>query len=298
MVEMSVDREGIYNLFGIEGFDIAWYGVIIAAGIIIGVWLAILQARKAGYKAELIIDMMIWALPLAIICARLYYVITDYPTRPEAYQDFMDVIAIWEGGIAIYGAVIGAIIGAAIAMKINKFPLLRVLDFGAVGLIFGQAVGRWGNFMNQEAFGAAITDKAAQWFPNGVYITEKHQVYDVALNARVWCEEPWHQATFFYESMANFAVFFFLLWFAKNKKKYDGEIIALYFVGYGIARLIIEGMRTDSLWLIPGVIRISQLLSLILIILGVAYIVFRRVKKIPSREYTGKYQLGYKKEAK
>ena len=291
-----IDPIAVHDLFGIEGLDIAWYGIIIASGIIFGVFFAILLARRDGYKADVIIDMMIWALPLAIIGARAYYVATDILDRPENYNDFIDYIAIGRGGIAIYGAVIGAIIGAAINSKINKFPLLRILDYGAVGLIFGQAVGRWGNFVNQEAFGAPVTDAAFQWFPSSVYIEKAHSIYDVSSKEWVTCTEPWHQATFFYESMCNLALFFFLLWFIKNRKKYDGEVMAIYFIGYGAARFVIEGMRTDSLWLIPGVIRISQMLSVILIAIGAAYILYRRISKRPNSEYIGKYQIGYKKE--
>ena len=292
-----MDPSAVHNLFGIDGLDIAWYGIIIAAAIIIGVWFAIIHAKRAGYKAELIIDMMCWALPLAIVGARVYYVATDILDRPENYQTFIDYIAIWRGGIAIYGAVIGAFIGALISARIHKFPFRRLLDFGVVGLVFGQALGRWGNFFNQEAFGAAVTDKAWQWFPNAVYIEKAHKIYDVASTSWVNCAEHWHQATFFYESACNFGLFFFLWWFIGHKKKYDGEVVSLYFIGYGIARLIIEGMRTDSLWLVPGVIRISQLLSIILIAIGLVYLIYRRVTKKPNKIYEGPYQINYKKQA-
>ena len=292
-----IDPIAVHDLFGIQGLDIAWYGIIIACAIVIGVWFAIIQAKRAGYKAELIIDMMIWALPLAIIGARFYYVATDIIDRPENYQNFVDYIAIWRGGIAIYGAVIGALVGAFISAKIHKFPYLRLLDFGSVGLVFGQSLGRWGNFCNQEAFGAAVTNPSFQWFPASVYIDKSHKIYDVASTTWVQCSEPWHQATFFYESMCTLGIFFFLWWFIGHKKKYDGEVIALYFVCYGTARFFIEGMRTDSLWLVPGVIRISQMLSLILVAVGLVYIIFRRVSKKPNRIYEGPYQINYQKMA-
>ena len=147
-----MDNIAVHDFLGIEGMDIAWYGIIIAAGIVIGVWLAIIQARRAGYRADVIIDMMIWALPLAIVCARLYYVCTDILDRPENYKTFIDYIAIWRGGIAIYGGVIGALLGAFISARIHKFPYLRLLDFGSVGLVFGQMLGRWGNFFEDSGF--------------------------------------------------------------------------------------------------------------------------------------------------
>ena len=283
-----INPTAVKNLFGIEGLDIAWYGIIIASGIVLGVILAILYAKKIGYKSDLVIDFMILALPLSIICARLYYVGFDYFDRPENYKSFYDVIAIWDGGIAIYGAVIGGVLAAFIITGIKKFPFPRLLDICAPSLALGQAIGRWGNFCNQEAFGRAVTDPNLQFFPYSVYIERNHSVFDDAAAKWVTCTEPWHQATFFYESMWDLAVFFFLIWYRK-RAKYDGNVMAMYFIAYGLGRFIIEGMRTDSLWAIPGVIRISQFLSLIFIAGGLAYILVRRKLKKENAIYNGDY---------
>jgi len=259
----------VENLFGIKGFNIAWYGVIISFGMLLGVVLASYRAKSKGYKSDLILDFILIALPVAIICARLYYVVFDW----EAYADNpLKIFAIREGGLAIYGGVIGGMIAAIIFSKINKFPLLKLVDLAIPSLVLGQVIGRWGNFMNQEAYGELITNPKLQFFPYGVYI---HAISE------------WHQATFFYESMWNLLLFVLLLVIAWKTKK-DGIMLATYFIGYGLGRFIIEGFRTDSLYLF-GNIKVSQLLSLLLVICGVILLTLIRKRIKPDREYHGKY---------
>lgn len=281
----------IHNLFGIQGLNIAWYAVIMCCGIIAGMLVGRILARKRGYSFEMIIDLLILAVPLGIIGARVYYVALEW----EHYAgDFGAMIAVWNGGLAIYGAVIGALIAAVIFCRVKKVPLGDVLDIGAPGLILGQAIGRWGNFVNQEAFGAAVTDPSMQWFPYAVNIDKTHyvSVYNVTTGKMesVLCSQPWHQATFFYESIWNFIVFGLLLWYFKRARR-KGNVFVLYLVLYGAGRAVIEGMRTDSLWLIPGVIRISQLLSIIMVVFGLAYLLVMSRRPIRVREYNGKYNL-------
>ena len=267
-----IDPIAVRNLFGIEGLNINWYGIIVCAGIIAGILVGKKIAREKGYNFDMIIDLMLIVLPLAIICARIYYVAFEW----ENYAgDFMKMIAIWEGGIAIYGGVIGALIGALIFCKWRKVPFGDILDIGAPGLILGQAIGRWGNFVNQEAFGNLITDKALQFFPYGVYIE---------------ADASWHQATFFYESMWNLLVFIALMLYRK-KAKHKGNVFVMYLVLYGIGRAFIEGLRTDSLWMIPGVIRVSQLLSVILVIAGAVYLAVMHRKEPKLKVYEGRYSL-------
>lgn len=261
----------VKNLFGIQGMDIAWYGIIIAAGIIMGVAVTLSESKRKGYKSDLIFDFLILAIPLAIVCARIYYVAFEWDTYAG---DFYKAIAVWQGGIAIYGAVIGGIIAAFIVCKIKKFPLLRLLDITAPGLVLGQAIGRWGNFMNQEAFGNLIINPSRQFFPFAVYIQRLGE---------------WHQATFFYESMWDFGVFI-LLMFYKKSAKFDGNVFAMYFIAYGIGRFFIEGLRTDSLYVLPG-IRISQVLSLVFIAGGIVYILLRRKMRKRDCLYEGKYNI-------
>lgn len=235
----------------------------------------------------MVIDLLTIALPMAIIGARVYYVAFEW----ESYAgDFLSIIAIWKGGLAIFGGVIGAVIGAIIFCKWRKVKLGYVLDIGAAPLILGQAIGRWGNFVNQEAFGAAVTDVSKQWFPLSVYIDKVHSVFNPDTAAWEICTQPWHQATFFYESMWNLLVFVILM-LLRKKTKSRGSVFALYLVLYGAGRAVIEGMRTDSLWLIPGVVRVSQALSIALVILGAAYLIFRRIKPLAPFAYSGRYSL-------
>lgn len=259
----------IENLFGIKGFNIAWYGAIIGLGMLLGVMLASYRAKRSGYKTDLIFDFILIALPFAIIFARLYYVVFDW----EAYvDDPLKIFAIREGGLAIYGGVIGGFISAVIFCKIIKFPLLKLIDLAIPSLVLGQVIGRWGNFMNQEAYGEIITNPKLQFFPYGVYIDAVSE---------------WHQATFFYESMWNLLLFILLLFITRKIKK-DGIVLSTYFIGYGLGRFLIEGIRTDSLYLF-GEIRVSQMLSMLLVIAGVILFVLIRKNIIHVREYHGKY---------
>ena len=291
------NRYLVQNLFG-TGINIAWYAVIMCVGIIAGAVVAKILSKKRGFRFDLIIDFLILAIPFGIVCARLYYVFSEWDMYA---QNPAKIIAVWEGGLAIYGAVIGAIIAALIFCKWKKFPIGHLLDFGGCGLIIGQAIGRWGNFVNQEAFGTAVTNPSMQWFPFAVHIDGTHYVavFNEATGKmiRVVCEEPWHLATFFYESMWNLLVFIVLLWFFYKKAKRPGNVFALYLIGYGIGRAFIEGLRTDSLWLIPGAVRISQALSIVLVIGGILYLVLVRNRPMPPA-YTGFYNLNYEPPAK
>jgi len=264
-----MSRFMVEDLFGIEGFNIAWYGVIIGLGMLLGVLLASYRAKKNGYKSDLIFDFILIALPVAIICARLYYVAFEWE---EYLNNPLKIFAIREGGLAIYGGVIGGFLSAVVYCKINKFPILKLIDLAIPSLILGQAIGRWGNFMNQEAYGAIITNPKLQFFPYGVYIDAVSE---------------WHQATFFYESMWNLLLFIIVLIIARKTKK-DGILLSTYFIGYGIARLFIEGLRTDSLYLFGGV-RVSQILSLLLVIGGGILLVLIKKNFITKQEYNGKY---------
>lgn len=265
-----MSKYAIENLFGIKGFNIAWYGIIIACGMLLGIVLAAQTTKKSGYKTDLVVDFILLALPFAIICARAYYVIfewSNYSSSP------LKIFAIREGGLAIYGGVIGGLIAALIFSKINKFSFWELIDITVPSLILGQAIGRWGNFINQEAYGNLIVNPSLQFFPYGVYIERLSE---------------WHQATFFYESMWNLLIFIVLIIY-KRKAKYNGDIFARYLIGYGTGRFLIEGLRTDSLYLFPGM-RVSQLLSLLLIVSGIAFLIIRKLHPIVSQQYTGKYK--------
>ncbi|MBA4348060.1 MAG: prolipoprotein diacylglyceryl transferase [Clostridiales bacterium] len=264
-----MDRFAIVNLFGIQGFNIAWYGVIIASGLALGIMLGILRARRRGWSSDLLLDFILLAVPLAVIGARAYYVAFEwdyFSANPEK------IIAINQGGLAIYGAVIGGFLAAFIFSKAAKFSFLKLIDLVIPSLILGQAIGRWGNFVNQEAFGALVTNPNFQFFPLAVYIDSLGE---------------WHQATFFYESFCNTILLVVTLLLGRKGVK-DGTLLATYFIGYGTARAVIEGLRTDSLYLF-GNIRVSQVLSAVLVLVGILMLVLIRNGKLKTKPYEGKY---------
>lgn len=264
-----MDKYLIENLFGIEGWNIAWYGVIIAVGMVLGVMLAIYRARKQGIKEDLIFDFVLLALPIAIICARGYYVIFEWDSYSN---DILSIFKIWKGGLAIYGGVLGGLITAILFCRYHKFPLFWFLDLIVPSLVLGQAIGRWGNFMNQEAFGNLVADSSLQFFPYAVYIDELGE---------------WHQATFFYESIWNFCLLIMMLLMSR-RKPHTGTLTCMYFVIYGIGRFLIEGLRADSLYVIPG-LRASQALSLILVCVGLCLYFLLVRKEKAKQNYYGKY---------
>jgi len=259
------------NIFGIEGFNIAWYGIIITFGMLLGGLLAMYRAKRRDINPDIILDFVFLALPVAIVCARAYYVAFEW----DNYEDnLLKVFATNEGGLAIYGGVIGGFIAASIFSKHNKFPFLKLADLVIPSLILGQVIGRWGNFVNQEAFGNIITNQKLQFFPFAVYIEQLGE---------------WHQATFFYESSWNIILLAIVL-FLGHKRVKDGTLLSTYFIGYGLGRFMIEGLRTDSLYLLPG-IRVSQMLSLVLIAIGIGLLVILKKDVIKAVIYNGKYSI-------
>ena len=264
-----MNRLAISNLFGIQGLNIAWYGVIIACGLLLGIWLATYRAKKRGWSSDLVLDFILLAVPLAIIGARAYYVAFEWEYFSAAPTK---IIAINEGGLAIYGAVIGGFLAAFLFSRAAKFPFLKLIDLVIPSLILGQAMGRWGNFINQEAFGALVTNPNLQFFPLAVYIQSLGE---------------WHQATFFYESFCN-TILLVITFLLGRKGVKDGTLLATYFIGYGTVRAVIEGLRTDSLYLF-GTIRISQLLSALLVLVGITLLVLIKKDIIRTKPYDGKY---------
>lgn len=266
-----MDRFAVENLFGIPRLNITWYGVIIASGLLLGVLLGTLRAKRRGWKSDLLLDFILLAVPLAVVGARLYYVAFEWD---QYAQNLAKVFAINEGGLAIYGAVIGGFLAAFIFSRAAKFPFLKLLDLVIPSLILGQLIGRWGNFVNQEAFGELVANPALQFFPLAVYIDALGE---------------WHQATFFYESLGNSILLVITLLLGRKRPK-DGTLVAAYFIGYGLIRAVVEGLRTDSLYL-AGSIRVSQLLSAVLILAGVVLLILIKTGVIKSKPYAGKYEI-------
>lgn len=237
--------------FTILGRDIRWYGLFIAAAALIGTLLAMKEAKRRGLNEEILLDFLLIAFPSAIIGARLYYVIFSW----DYYRgDFGKIINIMGGGLAIHGGIIAGLIVAIIFTKVRKIKLWQLLDIVAPSLVLGQAIGRWGNYANQEAHGGPTN------LPWGILID----------GVKV-------HPTFLYESIFNVSIFIFLMWYRK-KSKIDGEIFLLYFSLYSVGRLFIEGLRTDSLML--GPIKVAQLISLLIIIICVLILYSKRKKKI------------------
>ena len=224
--------------FEIGSLSIRLYGVVIALGLLLAAIYGCRRCKKFGLKEDDIIDGVLWIAPFAIICARLYYCIFSWS---EFAANPISILYIWNGGIAIYGSVIGAVIGILVFCKVKKIKCAAVLDLVALGFLIGQSLGRWGNFFNREAFGAA-TDS---FFRMGLY------------NVKTGAFEYYHP-TFLYESLWNLAGFV-ILHFASKKRTYDGQIALGYVVWYGLGRTFIEGLRMDSLYV--GPFRVSQLLA-------------------------------------
>ena len=239
--------------FTVFGHEIAWYGVIITFGIILSAIYGLSRAKLEGISSDDMLDVILAAVIFSVIGARIYYVLFY-----GNYKTFYDVIAIWNGGLAIYGAGIAGAITLCVMAKIKKKSPLVLLDIGAASIPLGQAIGRWGNFMNAEAYGYETT------LPWRMGIAEAGGTIYV-------------HPTFFYESLWNF-IGFFLIWYLYKKKKFNGQIFLTYIAWYGFGRMFVEGLRTDSLWLIPGVIRVSQLLGAVSFAIAAALLIFFCIK--------------------
>ena len=247
--------------FSVFGKDIYWYGIIIAAGFVLAVAYALARVKTFGLVEDNILDMLFAAVPAAIICARLYYCIFYW----ELYADHpISVLYIWEGGLAIYGGIIGAVLAVIVFCKAKKLPLGPILDIGGLGLLIGQLVGRWGNFINREAHGG-ITDS---FLKMGIVDASGTVTY--------------YHPTFLYESLWNL-IGFVLLHLYSGRRKFDGEVFALYLAWYGLGRAWIEGLRTDSLYLFGTGIRVSQLLAAVSCAAALAFVAYVRIAKKPQQ---------------
>ena len=248
---------------------------------IVGVLLVAHLAKKKGFESSIAFDLVLIAFPLAIIGARLNYVLFTL----DKEWSFVEILQIWNGGLMIYGGVLFAAIGIAVYCKIKKYSILKVFDMIAPALILGQAIGRWGNFFNQEAYGSLVTNTNLQWFPFSVWIENEHFTSEASKQilshyGTTAIDGAWFNATFFYESIWCLGGFFLLL--GLNKKGFsNGFVTATYFVYYGIERFFVEMIRTDSLYL--GPIKISVLISGILILTGIAYFVYLFINQKKSQ---------------
>lgn len=247
-------------------FTIAFYGMIIAAGMLSGLWLACHQAQRTGQKKEVYTDFAIYAIIFSLIGARLYYVVFSW----ENYKD--DLLQIFNtrgGGMAIYGAVIAAVLTAIIYCKVKKYNFFLLADTAVGGLVLGQIIGRYGNFFNREAFGEYTNSLFAMRLRvdqvNPANITELMKSHMTTVDGVQYIQV---HPTFLYESLWNILVLVLILVFT-TKKKFNGEIFLLYLVGYALGRVWIEGLRTDQLQIGSTGIAVSQVLSGAIVIVGV-----------------------------
>ncbi len=264
--EFTVDRLA----FSAGPFKVYWYGIIICLGIILGFTVAYLRMKKIGISLDDLADIALICVPSAIVGARLYYVLA----KLESFDSFYEMIAVWNGGLAIYGGVIGGVIAFTLVCKAKRKPLFKMYDCAAPGLILGQIIGRWGNFFNAEAYGIA---ESFDFFGIKTDISHFSKNNPIRMTIDGLTVHP----TFLYESLWNLAGFILMNVFFR-KKAFDGEVILWYLSWYGFGRCLIEGLREDSLYL--GNVRVSQLLALICFAAGVTAIITMRVKTYTERK--------------
>lgn len=239
-------------------FGISWYALLIVGAILIGLAYCTYEARRIKLPQDTIIDFLLYAIPLGILCARIYYVVFRFNMYSE---DLLSIFNIREGGLAIYGAVIGGLIAARLVARKHNVSLVSILDVVAPALVLGQAIGRWGNYINMEAYGLRISEEYLQFFPFAVEIPV----------GEVWY---WHMATFFYEFCWDILVFVLLLVIRHFLHK-KGDVFCWYLLLYCAGRTVIEGLRNDSLTFISEFVRISQVLSAIAAFSVVVYFFLR-----------------------
>ncbi|MEK4263509.1 prolipoprotein diacylglyceryl transferase [Paenibacillus sp. FSL L8-0499] len=289
-------------VFSIGSLPVHWYGLILGVGALAGLFLAIREGKRFGIPQEFFMDMLLLGVPSAIIGARIYFVAFKWD---DYKHNLIDVFKIWNGGIAIYGALIGAIICGIIYFRYKGYPFWRIVDICAPGLLAGQMIGRWGNFVNQEAYGSVVEES---------FLRDKLHLPDFIVD-QMYIGDAFHHPTFLYESLWSLLGIALLMVLRRQKFVRAGEIFMSYFIWYSIGRFFIEAVRTDSLafngsaglasfinglwspmkWLgfeqgyldpAYGNIRISQLLSLLIIVAAILLIVIRRVTGEPKAHYS------------
>lgn len=267
-LEFEIDRVA----FSLGGLNVYWYGLIIAGGLLLALVFAFHYAVDFGIDADRLVDVILIGTVCAVVCARAFYVAFS----PIPYESVWDMINIRNGGIAIYGGVIGAAVFGGLACKWRKLPVLATFDLVSMGFLIGQGIGRWGNFVNQEAFGSNTSLPWGMISGGTRSYLSYWQAELAAQGVTVDPSMPVHP-TFLYESLWC-AVGFFALWAYMKKRRFNGEIALLYVVWYGAGRFWIEGLRTDSL-IIPGIgLRASQVIALVSVVAGLALIVYGRKK--------------------
>ena len=273
-VHLGIAIQNLRNSISIFGFQVAYYGIIIGLGMLAGIWVAQSDAKRRGQDPETYLDFALYGIIFSIMGARIYYVIFEW----DYYKDnLLQIFNLRAGGLAIYGGVIAAVITLITYTRVKKLSFFSMADSGVLGLITGQIIGRWGNFFNSEAFGGYTDNLLAMRIK--LSLVNENMLNDDVLNHLI-VDNGIHyiqvHPTFLYESLWNAGVLCFMLWYRK-RKKFDGEMLWIYLLGYGVGRFWIEGLRTDQLLFFNTGIAVSQALSMVLILIAAAVLAYRHV---------------------
>ena len=270
-VHLGITIEHLRNSISIFGFRIAFYGMIIGCGMLAGMAVAFSDAKRRGQDPDLYMDFALYGIIFSIIGARLYYVIFEWDNYKN---DLLQIFNLRAGGLAIYGGVVGAVLTLVIFTKVRKQSFFSMADTGVLGLITGQIIGRWGNFFNCEAFGgytdSLLAMRIKRSLVNPGMISQELLDHLIVENGVEYIQV---HPTFLYESMWNLGVLIFMLWYRK-RKKFDGEMLLIYLLGYGLGRSWIEGLRTDQLIFFGTGIPVSQALSMLLVLISGTVLVY------------------------
>lgn len=269
---LGIELSHVGKSITVFGFEIAFYGMVIGIGIMMGLYMATKEAKRSGQEPETYYDLVMYGVFFSFLGARLYYVAFSW----DYYKNNLNqILNIRQGGLAIYGGVIAAVIVAIIFAKKRKLHPLQVLDTAGMGLITGQAIGRWGNFFNREAFGEYTDNILAMRLPVSAVrnseITERMSQHMDVIDGISYIQV---HPTFLYECLWSLGVLG-VLWFYRSRKKFQGELFCVYLCGYGLGRMWIEGLRTDQLQLANG-IAVSQMLAIVMVVVSIALIVIGR----------------------
>lgn len=292
-INLGFGISDLQKTFSVFGFEIAYYGLIIGIGMIAGVCLAMWDAKKRGQNPDLYLDFAMYAIIIAVIGARIYYVAFAW----DSYKDNLwEIINIRNGGLAIYGGVIAAVLTLVVYARVKKESMLSLADTCVLGLLLGQIIGRWGNFVNCEAFGGYTENLLAMRLNvehvNFSMISDELWANRIVENGITYIQV---HPTFLYESMWNLMVLILLLVYRRHKK-FNGEIFFLYLFGYGLGRAWIEGMRTDQLLLWGTDLAVSQLLAIALVAVSAVVIAVRRIQVRKAKAAGDVADVGEKEE--
>ena len=272
---LGIVIEHLGKSISIFGFDIAYYGIIIGVGMLCGIAMAVHEAKRTGQNPEMYYDFALCAIISAIVGCRIYYVAFEWSYYS---QHPLEIFNLRQGGLAIYGGIIGGFICMIIFSKIRKASLLLMADTVVPGLLIGQIIGRWGNFFNQEAFGANTTTAPFRMWSLKIHDTLQASADTLAAKGMTVDPNTPVHPTFLYESVWCILGFFILNYIVNHKRSYKGEVFFLYGIWYGLERMVVEGLRTDSLYIGATSIRVSQLFSAIIIVVFLVWHIVNMVR--------------------